>query len=383
MRVLAAFAGGYGHFVPLIPVARAAGAAGHEVGVACRPAQVANVAAAGFTAFPTGDPGLDPAPGRLPLRPIDPDREDRVLRDGFAGTVARDRAAALLDLAGAWSPDLILCDEVDFGAMVAAERLGLAHASVVSMPAGTFVRPDLLAEPLARLRTEHGLPPDPLLEMRHRHLALVPAPPSFRDPAAPLPATARSIRPTSPDPGPVAARPPADGHRPFVYVSLGTAFNVESGDLFARVTAGVRGLPVDVLVTVGHEIDPAELGPQPANVTIERFVPQWAVLPRSDLVVSHGGSGGVIGALAHGLPLVVLPLGADQPHNAARVAALGAGQVLDAVTATPDEVQAAVAQLLGDPDPRAAAERLRDECAALPSPAEAVPWLEAIVRPVA
>lgn len=376
MRILVTFAGGYGHFAPLAPLARAAVAAGHTVAVAGRPAQVANVESSGLIAIATGDPALDPAPGRRPLRPIDPDHEDRVLRDGFAGVVARDRARALLALADRWSPDLVVCDEADFGAMVAAERLGLAHASVVSMPAGTFVRPELLAEPLARLRAEHGLSPDPSLEMLHRHLVLVPAPSGFRDPTVPLPATARSIRPTSPDPEPAATHSPGDGHRPLVYVSLGTAFNVESGDLFARVIAGLRDLPVDVLVTVGNEIDPAEHGPQPANVMIERFVPQWSVLPRSDLVVSHGGSGGVIGALAHGLPLVVLPLGADQPHNAARVEALGVGQVLDAVTATPDEVQAAVAQVLADPVPRAAAERLGDQCAALPPPAEAVAWLE-------
>jgi UDP:flavonoid glycosyltransferase YjiC (YdhE family) len=88
----------------------------------------------------------------------------------------------------------------------------------------------------------------------------------------------------------------------------------------------------------------------------------------------------VIGALAHGLPLVVLPLGADQPHNAARVEALGAGQVLDAITATPDEVGAAVTAVLADPGCRSAAERLRDECAALPPPSAAVSWLEALAR---
>lgn len=165
-----------------------------------------------------------------------------------------------------------------------------------------------------------------------------------------------------------------------MYVSLGTAFNVESGDLFSRVVAGVRDLPVDVLVTVGAEIDPAELGPQPANVTVERFVPQWAVLPHGDLVVSHGGSGGVIGALAHGLPVVVLPLGADQPHNAARVEALGVGRVLDAVSATPDEIGDAVAATLADHAARAAAASLRDECAPLPSPATAMAWLEALAR---
>lgn len=392
MRLLVTFAGGYGHFVPLIPLARAAAAAGHTVAVAGRPAQVANVEAAGFVAFASGDPALDPSPARPPLRPIDPEVEDRVFRDGFAGVVARDRAGALLELADHWSPDLVLCDEVDFGAMVAAERLGLPHASVVSMPAGTFVRPALIAEPIARLRAEHGLAPDPDLAMTRRHLVLVPAPPSFRDPSVPLPATARSIRPASPDPDADSfwsrnragsSAPGGSGTtepgRARVYVSLGTAFNVESGDLFSRVIAGLRGLSVDVLVTVGNEIDPAELDPQPANVIIERFVPQWTVLSQCDLVVSHGGSGGVIGALAHGLPVVVLPLGADQPHNAARVEALGVGKVRDAVTATPGEISESVDALLGDARARAAAASLRDDCARLPSPAEAVAWLEALV----
>ena len=140
----------------------------------------------------------------------------------------------------------------------------------------------------------------------------------------------------------------------------------------------MRDLPVDLLVTVGRELDPAELAPQPPHVRVERYVPQWAVLPHTAVAVTHGGSGGVIGALAHGVPVVALPLGADQPSNAARVEALGVGCVLDAVTATAAEIGAAVALALDDPDGRGAAKRLRDECAALPHPAEAVSWLEAL-----
>lgn len=379
MRLLVAFAGGYGHVAPMLPVAHAVVAAGHEVAVAPRPALAAMVEAAGLPAFATGDPALDPVPVRRPLRPIDTAVEDRVLVEGFAGVVARDRAGALLDLIGRWAPDVVLCDEVDFGAMVAAERAGVPYASTVSMPAGTFVRRSLLADALAALRTEHGLPPDPDLALLDGQLVLVPAPPSFRDPAVPLPALARSIRPADPEPHRRSSGwgLPDTGRR-LVYASLGTAFNQEAGDLYARVVAGVRDLPVDLLVTVGRELDPAELGPQPGNVRVERYVPQWAVLPHAAVAVTHGGSGGVLGALAHGVPVVALPLGADQPSNAARVEALGVGLVLDAVTATPAEIGAAVAWALDDPDGRAAAERLRDECADLPTPAEAVGWLEAL-----
>ena len=100
---------------------------------------------------------------------------------------------------------------------------------------------------------------------------------------------------------------------PTVYFTLATIFNMESGDLITRVLAGPRELSINVVVTVGRHIDPAEFGPQPANVHIERYIPQSAVLPLSTVVVSHGGSGSVIGALAHGLPMVLIPMGADQP----------------------------------------------------------------------
>ena len=70
---------------------------------------------------------------------------------------------------------------------------------------------------------------------------------------------------------------------------------------------------------------PAAVGPQPANVRVEEFVAQTEVLPEADVVVCHGGSGSVVGALACGVPLLVLPMGADQMDNAARVAALGVG----------------------------------------------------------
>ena len=100
------------------------------------------------------------------------------------------------------------------------------------------------------------------------------------------------------------------------------------------------------------------------------------ILPQCAVVVSHGGSGSVIGALAYGLPMVLMPMGADQPLNAARCAALGVGLALDAVAATPETVRAAVATVLADPSYRRAAERMRDEIAALPDPAHAVLLLE-------
>lgn len=369
MRILFTFAGGRGHLEPLLPVAHAAEAAGHTVAVTGR-ASIASVAAEqGLAVFHSG-PEL--VPERRPLVPLDAGREDRVLRDGFAGRQARTRAAAVLELCGEWRPDVLVCDETDPGSMVAAERLGLPYASVLVTAAGSFVRRELLAEPLNALRAEHGLSPDPELALLSRYLVLSPFPPSFRDPAYPLPATAHSIDVVR------AGRRRGDG-APLVYVSLGTVFNLESGDLFTRILAGVRELPVDVLVTVGNGIEPAELGPQPPNVSIEQFVPQAEVLARVAAVVSHGGSGSVLGTLAHGVPLVALPMGADQPHNAARIQALGVGRVLDPISAAPEQIREAASAVLDEPGYREAATRLRDELAALPGPEHAVTLLESLV----
>jgi MGT family glycosyltransferase len=163
---------------------------------------------------------------------------------------------------------------------------------------------------------------------------------------------------------------------PAVYFTLGTVFNLESGDLFERVLAGLRDLSLNVIATVGREIDPAEFGPQPAHIQIMQYIPQSVILPHCAVVVSHGGSGSVIGALAHGLPMVLIPMGADQPYNAARCEELGVACLLDAIEATPETVREAVSTVLSDSGYRRAAERMRDEIAALPEPAYAVTLLE-------
>lgn len=381
MRLLVTFSGGLGHLEPLLPLARAAQAAGHEVVFSGRPWMTPKVEAAGFRHLPAGtDRGLTPR--RQPLLPVDLAREALDLRDGFAGRIARERAPGLLAIARAWRPDLLLWDETDLALPVIAERLGIPHASIVTLLAGTFVTPALFAPVLDELRAAHGLAPDPELAMLRRHLVLYPGPPSYRDPAQPLPDTGRAMRPVlnPPPPGSAPSWLGDLGHdgRPVVYLTLGTVFHVESGDLFERAVSGLRELSVDLVVTVGDEIDPAELGPQPGNVRIERFIPQALVLPRADLVVSHGGSGSVIGALIHGRPMVLLAMGADQPLNGARVRALGLGRVLDPIAATPSDIRDAGAAVLADPASRAAAERLRDEITSLPGPDEAVRWVEAV-----
>lgn len=168
--------------------------------------------------------------------------------------------------------------------------------------------------------------------------------------------------------------------RPVVYVTLGTVFASESGDLFRRLLTGLSQLPVEVVVTVGRDIDPAEFGLQPEHVHVEQWVPQSLLLPRTDLVVSHGGSGTVIAALAHGLPQVVFAMGADQMHNADRVVALGVGRALHPVTTTPAAIRDTVAALLTGDGAQTAAQSVQREISALPGLDSAITLLESQAR---
>jgi UDP:flavonoid glycosyltransferase YjiC (YdhE family) len=373
MRMLFTFVSGSGHFLPLVPVARAATAAGHTVAFAGSADMASKIEAAGFTGFPTvrrRSPGAAPQeqPERMSAIPVDPERDEQVVRQGFAGRAAREQAAAIIALAREWRPDVLVREEVDFGTAIAAEVLAVPCATVIVLLAGGALRTEVVAEPLCELREEYGLPPDPQLAVLGRGLVLSPCPPSFRDPDFPLPGTAFSYRPAAAIPASPASQPPT------VYVTLGTGY--ATIDLFSRILGGLREIAANVVVTVGERIDPAELGPMPDRFRIEGFTPQESILPGCDLVVSHGGSGSVLGALAHGLPSVLLPMAADQPHNARRCADLGTARVLDAACATPDEIRAAVSAVLAEPAYRRAAARIQDEINTLPEPEQAIPLLE-------
>jgi MGT family glycosyltransferase len=374
VRMLFTFAGGEGHLQPMLPLARRAAASGHVVTVTGARSLGPTVRGAGLGFVSSGP---DVRPQRRPLQPVDLAMEFQVVTDYFAGRLATVRAAELLSLCEDFHPDVIVRDEMDFGSAVAAERLGIPHASVVVIAAGSFVKPALVAEPLSRLRADHGLPADPDLGMLTRDLVLCPFPRAFRDPTDPLRPGAHYFGPEALG-QPRAARRLLErlAGRPTLYLTLGTIFNTESGDLFSRVLDGVRGLDLDVVVTVGRGMDPAELGPQPGRVHVERYVPQAALLPHCTAVLSHAGSGSVLGALTHGLPMVCIPLGADQPLNAERCSALGVGLELDALTLTPDDVLAATSAALTEKPYRQSAERLQAEIAAMPSTQDALALLE-------
>lgn len=167
--------------------------------------------------------------------------------------------------------------------------------------------------------------------------------------------------------------------RPTVYATLGTAYNRTPG-IFATILAALREEPINLIVTLGPGYDPGDFGPQPAHVHLEHYLPQSLLFPHCDLVITHGGSGTVRTALARGLPMVVLPIAADQPENARRCEALGVARVVRSRDRTAAAIREAARAVLHDPRYRRNAERLRAEMGSLPGPEYAVALLETLAR---
>ena len=156
---------------------------------------------------------------------------------------------------------------------------------------------------------------------------------------------------------------------------MGTAYKrVEA--IHAAILNGLREEPIALIVTVGRDQDPAGFGPQPPHIHLERYVPQSVLFPFCDLVINHGGSGTVMTALDHGLPMVIIPLAADQPDNARRCVTLGVARVVAADERSPRAIRDAVRAVLGDAGYRRRAMQMRAESERLPGPDHAVAWLE-------
>lgn len=384
MRILFTLQPASGHFQPLVPLARAAAQAGHEVAFACARSFVPKVEQAGFTAFAAG---FD-MEGRLPTE-IAPGlragyREDfthYAVPHVFIGLLSRVMLPDLMGLCRSWAPDLLVRENTEFAACIAGELLNLPYVTVRATASSPtfYANRHRLAASLGALREYAALPPDPDVQMPFRHLYLMAEPPSFTQ--TELPSTAQYVRPvdavaTSDD------RPPewlADlPERSTVYATLGTVLGRSGGAdaTFRVILEALQDEPVNVIMTVGQLGDPEELGPWPSNARVERFIPQEFVLPRCDVVLTHGGFGTIKGALSHAIPMVLLPHSADQPDNAVRCAALGVGVVLSGDERTAEAIRNAVRRVLSDSGYRRNAQRLRDEIEQLPAPREVVPLLE-------
>jgi MGT family glycosyltransferase len=370
MRVLISTRQGAGHFGPMIPFAHALLRDNHEVVVVTAAAAAPMIAAAGLDHHPIPDP---PAEQRAPImaraRTLDADEANALVAgDLFVRIDTRAAYPHVVAAIERFRPDVMLYDISDFAGGLAAEAKGLPAVSVSIAQAihmQKLARP--IAEALDEVRAEIGLEPDPQLERLAETPSFSLIPKALEDPATG--GVDRLLRFRSEEPH--DPRPLPDWWRndewPLVYLTFGSV--VPTMDfypgLYRAAIDALSVLPVRVLVTIGRDRDPAELGAVAPNVHVARWVPQADVLPHAAAVVQHGGSGTVTGALAAGVPSVVVPFIADQTHNARRIAELGAGIELaaDDIVRLPDAVRA----LLADRSYREAAGRVAAEIRALPT----------------
>ena len=387
MRILFGTNPAIGHVLPLVPLALAARAAGHDVAVIGGSSIRPFVEGHGLRLVPVGPADLPTVMEAIRVEelPLGPRRAYRVWTEGFADMLARPLAQGTLDLAREWRPDLVVHEDSEQGTWIAAERLGIPHVALQATAwRGTMARASRAHS--NGVRESIGLAPDPELASWHRYGFLATRPPSLVDPEDPLPATATPLRQVAlEESGPASGDVPelAAGGPPRILATLGTVHGPRRTALLLALLDGLERVDAEVVVALGPGVDPAGLGPRRDGIHLVEFVPFARVLPTIDLVVCHAGSGTMLAALGAGRPMVMLPLAADQPQNAEACARAGVALVVEPGGWTADGIRSAVELALATPSLAAAARRLEGEIEAMPGPEEVLPRLERLVADAA
>ena len=376
MRILFSSSSGYGHVFPMVPLAKAFVAAGHDVLWATGASSCRLLDGTGIETAPAGLAGPDLARKRgavlseaEQLPP--PERAafvfPRMFGEAFTPAMVRD----LLPLARAWRPDLMIHENAELGSPVVGSVLdvpSLTHAFGGAVPADNLIAAGELVAPVWAAEGQEL----PAYAGCFTSLYLDICPPSVQSVPTDHIGASQSLRPvsdTGPAPDPVPDHLVDDG-RPLVYLTLGTVRN--NSPVLRPAVDALAALPVRLLVTLGPDGDPQVLGSQPDNVRVEHWVHQPQVLEHSSVVVSHAGSGTFLGALALGLPQLCLPQAADQFRNAAGGARSGAALVFPPAEADPDAIAGAVTRLLAEERFRRNAAKVAGEITHMPSPAVVV-----------
>ena len=385
MRFLVTTIPGHGHFHPIVPTARALQRRGHDVSIAASPSFAPAIEAAGFQAHPAGPVWLENLG--------DPVMQKIIAGDFFVDLARMGMVEGVVRAATATGTDAIVRGGAEVGGLIAGAILGLPVASVAA--AANKVYWPMIRPGVARAAAEHGLDGERVTSDDFEVLKIDRTPPSLEMPGYVAPENQINIQPQATDDG--GGELPDGfgdlGGRPLVYVTLGTVFN-GNVPLFRLVADALADQPFDVVIALGNGIPREALGEVSGNILVGGYLPQARILERASVVVSHGGYGTVSSALAAGLPLFLLPMGADQPYNAERCITAGAalGVIQPELPGppqagpppfTPPEpavIRDGTLRLLHEPAFREAAGAIAAEIAAMPTADDAAERLEAAVR---
>ena len=382
MRVLVSSHPAHGHLLPMLPLAQAAQRAGHEIVVASGREGVVEAADRGFATW-------DVAPSRAEaeasfraavpdISAIPADQRIPTIVANIFGAAAFVRAEQLVPRALEWSPDIVIHSISESAGAIAAAHTGAVHIvhGQGPLPSDAW---SLFGSRFAELCEAWNVPQlaEAILDAPYIDLC----PPSFQDDAVAAFRNRFALRPSAGDAVSDQQLPWAEAtlrnlpHPQTVHLTLGTIFHGLI-EVFETVLAGLRPLPVNVIVALGPGADTSRLGPQPDNVLVTDYVPHALLLPFCDALISQGGAGTLLGALCHGLPHLIVPQGADQFLNADTAERAGVAVQLPPPRLTPDAVTGMVERLLADPVIAGNARRIQSEIATMPSPDEVFAAIE-------
>lgn len=326
---------GGGNVPPALGIAAELAARGHDVRFLGHEGNRATVSAAGFTftAYERAMPFTC-----LEVNP--PERMVEIFNDaGIAEDVLHRAAHA----------DVIVLDCLMLAALGAARAAGLTYVPLEHL-FDHYLRNFWLRGPWGEVAEARGHAP--LQSLDEAPLTLV-ATLRELDPAGQAGSPANLVFT-----GPVVTGRPAEPKEPTILVSLSTYNFPGQTEAMQNILDAVDGLPARVLVTTGPVIDQTDLR-APANTEVLDHVDHDLLMPETSLVIGHGGHATTMRALAHDLPLLVMPMHPmlDQPIVGQAIQDAGAGLML-AKDAAPDQIRTSVEGLLADGPHRAAASRL-------------------------
>ena len=377
-----------GHINPTAAVGAELASRGHEVAWAGHPATVRPLLPAGVRVFPVIDDALDARlrEGRERWMDLRGAAALKFFWEDFTIPLASAMLPGVLDAIGSFQPDVVVADQQALAGALGARLSGVTWVTSASTPA-ELLRPlaampkveEWITSQMTALQVSSGVADPVDLRFSDRLILAFTTPALLGSAAADLPSRCVLT-------GPALGRPDRgsfpwewlDDSRRHILVSLGT-LNGPTGSRFYRVvTEALAGLGPDLQAVVVGPAPDAEAVPE--HILFTDHVPQLALLPRMDAVVSHGGHNTVCETLAHGLPLVVTPIRDDQPLVAQQVADVGAGIRLRFARLRPADLRDAVRAVLGPDSPySAAAARIRDSFTAAGGSAAAADHLEKLL----
>jgi UDP:flavonoid glycosyltransferase YjiC (YdhE family) len=339
MRFLFTTIPGSGHFHPLVPTARALRGRGHDVAFAASPTFGPAIEAAGFEAYPAGPAWLEHL--------SDPVMQKILAGEFFVDLIRMGMVEGVIRAAKAAEADAIVHGGAELGGLVAGAILDLPVATAAT--GGTKMFWPLMRPGIVRAAAEHGLDGERVAADDYEVLMIDRTPASLESPGYQSPPTAVNVRPEPfDDRGELPGWFDELGKRPLVYVTLGTVMN-GNVPLFRLIADALADLPYDVVIALGSGVSPDALGQVAGNIQVGGYLPQTRIIERASAVVCHGGYNTVAAALSAGVPLFLLPMGADQPFNTERC--ITAGAALGVIQPQPPGPPSAAPPPFLPPDP--------------------------------